>query len=286
MSALRVFPIVLCLIAVAAGAGTDYIALREASVRRCEGIDPAKYQSGLLFNPEGYRSYYERSQCLQSAAVLFRDESMCEQVRRRSSLFFSSWGVSPEQCHKLVAEGVTADRATLEQMKRLYASDPIRLRDLHVERNGNGRDFDFIPVFSGSYAHGYTLTFEIMQAGSADTPVLLHSSGYYVDGTSKLRIYVRQADIRKVFPDFAPNRRYRVRATVTLDVGSGGVAGYWSDAFIEQTFPVRERTHSITIETTFQSLAHSVSSPAACELRANRCVESMRCANRVEGTPS
>jgi len=41
------------------------------------------------------------------------------------------------------------------------------------------------------------LEFEIVDAGP---PVLLHSSGYYLDANSNLRIYVRLADIRERFP--------------------------------------------------------------------------------------
>jgi len=32
----------------------------------------------------------------------------------------------------------------------------------------------------------------------------------------------------------------------TLDVGNGGPSGYWSDRFIEQVFPVKERSGSLT----------------------------------------
>ena len=31
-----------------------------------------------------------------------------------------------------------------------------------IERNGNGRDFDIIPTFTGAYGHGYQLIFEIL----------------------------------------------------------------------------------------------------------------------------
>jgi hypothetical protein len=38
---------------------------------------------------------------------------------------------------------------------------------------------------------------------------------------------------------------------MVLDVGQGGQLGYWSDAFIEGVFPVRERSHSMTKESVF-----------------------------------
>lgn len=229
----------------APAAGTGYEEARSAAVDRCAAIDPATYQTGLLFNPDGYRSYYVRSECFQDAAVEFRDAALCRQVRQRRSLFSSSWGYSPSRCRQLVQEGLAKDRSELEQVKRLYAEDGMRWRDFRVERNGNGRDFDIIPSFDGAYAHGYRLTFEILQTDRTRTPVLLHSDGYFVDRTGNLRIYVRQADIRQRFAAFELARSYRVRATIVLDIGSGGPSGRWSDSFIDSVFPVRERSRSL-----------------------------------------
>lgn len=243
--------VLLCLIGVAGIRALEYATARAAAVAECEAIDPAAYQSGLYFNPDGYRSYYERSACFQKAAVQFRDESLCTSVRQRRSVFASSWGYSPAQCQKLVSEGIAADFAALDAMRRKYAQGAVQLRTFRIERNGNGRDFDIIPAFSGSYAHGYRLTFEILAASSSGAPVLIHSSGYYLDGNANLRIYVPQADIRYRLPNFALGRPYQVRATAILDVGNGGQSGSWSDAFIERVFAIRSRSQTLTIETVF-----------------------------------
>ena len=50
-----------------------YDSLRAAALGKCQSVDADEYQSGLLFNPDGYRSYYVRSQCYQKAAITFRD---------------------------------------------------------------------------------------------------------------------------------------------------------------------------------------------------------------------
>ncbi|HKY21918.1 MAG TPA: hypothetical protein VJM31_11940 [Vicinamibacterales bacterium] len=250
-AALSVALIVLCLVAITWIRAMDYGTARSAAVSTCEAIDRSEYQSGLYFNPEGYRSFYVRSACFQKAAVQFRDESLCTHVRQRRSLFASSWGYSASQCRKLVAEGVAKDRSELEEIKRLYSQSPVQLEAFRIERNGNGRDFDILPMFSGSYAHGYALTFEILDESSTGAPIPVHASGYYLDSRSDLRIYVTQAEIRQRFPGFALNRPYRVRATAVLDVGNGGQAGYWSEAFIERVFPIRERLRSITIQSVF-----------------------------------
>jgi hypothetical protein len=223
----------------------SYDELRSAAVARCEAIDPSAYQSGLAFNPDGYRSYYLRSQCLQKAAVDFRDESLCRQVKQRRSLFSSSWGYSPEHCRELVGHGVAEDDKALRGIKAGYVRGPITLRDFRVERNGNGRDFDIIPTFAGTYAHGYTVTFEILREGGV-SPVLFSSSGHYLDAQSNVRLYVPQSELRQRFPTLALSRQYTVRGTVTLDVGNGGPAGYWSDVFIDRIFPRRDRTVSLT----------------------------------------
>ena len=238
------------LLATAAGIGFDYADARSKAVTACEAIEPSQSQSGLIFNPAGYRSYYVRSKCFQEAAVAFRDSTLCEQVHQRRSLLSSSWGYSAARCRQLVAEGTSADRAELERLKHAYAIGGIRLRDFRIERNGNGRDVDILPAFTGTHAHGYTVTFEILPDPSRAS-ILLHTSGYYLDEKSNLRIYVPQADIRQRFPGFSLNQSYIVRATVALDVGFGGQSGYWNPAFIEGVFPARERSPSITRQATF-----------------------------------
>jgi hypothetical protein len=228
---------------------SDYVARRAAAKQQCEAISPSESQSGLFFNPDGYRSYYVQSQCFQTTAEQYRDSSLCDRVRRRYSLFSSSWGISSTQCQKLVAKGIEADRTELEKEKQLYTSNPARLLKFRVERNGNGRDFDFIPEFSTGNPHGYRLVFEIVGAGRQ--PIVVHSDGCYVDSESGLRIFVRQADVRARFPEFLLNHPYSVRGSVTYSVGMGGPSGYWSDEFLESIFPLRERTQSLTIESKF-----------------------------------
>jgi hypothetical protein len=238
-------------LAAAAASATGYAELRAGAVAQCRAIDPAESQSGLLFNPDGYRSYYVGSECFQRVAVQFRDEALCAEVKQRRSLFWSSWGTSRKRCRELVAEGAAADLAELSETKRRYAAGAVRLRELRIERNGNGRDFDALPSFQGDYGHGYVLRLEAAGAGPGGADALLHESGYYVDATSDLRIFLRQEEIRQRIPGFALGRPYAVRATLVLDVGFGGPAGYWSEAFIERVFPARERSHSLEREVRF-----------------------------------
>jgi hypothetical protein len=232
----------LVVIVTSSAIASDYDTLRAAAVERCNAIDPAASQSGLFFNPDGYRSYYVRSQCFQEAAVNFRDGALCAQVKQRGSLLSSSWGYSAPRCRALVAEGLEADRRTLEALKRRYRDGAVTLRDFRI-------DFDFIPAFSGENAGGYSLTLAVVPSNG--NPILLHSSGYHIDGHANLRIFVRGEDIRRLVPDFAPGRRYSVRVTLTLTAPAGTGDVRWSDAFVERVFPARDRSQSMTKELDF-----------------------------------
>jgi len=240
-----------CVFDVASARAASYDELRSAAVARCQAIDPAEHQTGLLFNPEGYRSFYVRSECFQRTAIQFRDDALCAEVRRRFSLLSSSGGYSRASCRELVAEGAAADRTTLEATKRRYVEGAVVLRDVRVERNGNGRDFDVIPSFAGVYGHGHVLTLEVLPPEPGRSAIVLHASGYYVDGWSNLRVFLRQDEVRERFPGLVLDHPYTVRATLTLDVGNGGPSAYWSDAFIERVFPLRERSQSITRDVRF-----------------------------------
>jgi hypothetical protein len=135
-------------------------------------------------------------------------------------------------------------------LRNSYLKGAVTLRDFRVERNGNGRDFDILPSFEGEFAHGYRLTFAIVPAAGR-TPITIHSSGYYLDKDSNISAFVRQHELRRLFPDFTLGRDYAVRATLTLDVGNGGQSGYWSEAFIERVFPVRMRSQSLMRQARF-----------------------------------
>jgi len=239
------------LMTVLAAYGASYEEMRSAAVESCQAVDPSAYQTALFFNPDGYRSYYLRSECFQRIAVEFRDETLCAQVKQRHSLFSSSWGYSRAWCRKLVYAGTGADEKTLTEIKQRYRREAVRLRDFRVERNGNGRDFDIIPSFTGTYGHGYTLRFELFPTAATKHPVLFHTSGYYVDGNSNLRIFVGQEETRQRFPDLVLGRPYMVRATLILAIGSGGQGGRWSDRFIERIFSERERSQSLDREVRF-----------------------------------
>ncbi len=105
----------------------NYDELRSAAVRKCQAVDAGEYQTGLFFNPEGYRSYYARSLCYLQAAIAFRDIELCALVKRRRALFSSSWGYSESNCRKLVSEGIAKDREVIDRLMKDYQQGHVQL---------------------------------------------------------------------------------------------------------------------------------------------------------------
>lgn len=237
-----------------AAAGADaYGAQHAQAVGACQAVDADAHQSGLWFNPDGYRSYYERSRCFQEAAVRFRDAGLCDQVRRRRALLSSSWGYSASRCRELVAAGIDADRRALAERREAHRRDRVLLTGLRVMRNGNGRDYDLVPEFSGSGAAGYRLTLQLQPPDG--TPVLVHEDGYHISGAdSRLRIYLPAREIRARYPAFAEDVAYQVIATLELSIGHGSQNGLWRREFVDAQFPEAERRQSLTRRVVFGEL--------------------------------
>jgi hypothetical protein len=230
-------------------ASPSYDTARVAAVKACEAISAKDYQSGLAFNPDGYRSYYVRAECLQRTAVQFRDLALCDGVKQRRALLWSSWGYSPANCRTLVGRAVDADRAEIEEARRRYLAGSMVLRDFRIERNGNGRDYDVMPSFTGTEGHGYTIAIEIIPTGGS--PIAVHANGYYVDPRSELRLFIRQQEIKARFPTFESGRSYTVRVTATFTLPASAGSRSMSDTFLEGLFPLRERTRTITHDSRF-----------------------------------
>ena len=246
---MREFVLATAVLLIAQTPPSTYDTAKAAAVRTCDAIDADEYQTGLAFNPDGYRSYYRRSQCFQTTAVQFRDQTLCDRVRQRRALLSSSWGYSPGNCRTLVGQAVEADRKEIGEIRRRYLAASMVLRDFRIERNGNGRDYDVMPSFEGADGHGYMITIEIVPPGGR--PVAVHTNGYYVDPRSALRLFIPQQDIKARFPAFQPGRSYQVRAIATFTLPVGGGSRFMSDAFLESVFPLGERTRAVTREIRF-----------------------------------
>ena len=228
----------------------EVASMLQQALNRCELISPRASQSGLVFNPEGFRTYYERSACLQRAAIEFRERRLCNQVKRRYSLFSSGWGYSRSNCRDLVDVGIEEDRAELEVMRLNYLAGPVRLTSVSMERNGNRRDYDFIPKFADGYVGGYQMNFYLTDATETKRLILQHGS--YLRGTTdNIRLFLQREELLSSFPDLELGISYTMEVHLFLSIGIGGPGSWLRPSFVEEVFPIQTRTQVLTTSVNF-----------------------------------
>lgn len=221
-------------------------------VAACQQIDGNEYQSGLLLNPEGYRTYYTRSVCFQRLAIEYRDANLCKEVRRRYALFSSGWGYSARNCRLLVDQKLTEDRDEVRGLRQNYLATPMSMSQLTVEPNGNGRDFDFIPRFDDGFPYGYGLVFRLID-DNGEPHVVLEHGGYLGGRDTNLRLFLTRTDLLARYPALEFNRPYSLEVSVTLDVGLRKLDGWLRTDVLEQEFPYRERTNILSTSVAFRA---------------------------------
>jgi hypothetical protein len=133
---------------------------------RCASIPGDRYQTGLLFNPDGMQTYYDRARCFQELAVVLRDPRLCARVVQRRSWFLDGSAISPGACRKRVTEQIGRDA---DAASRLQA--PQRLRDVAVERDNNGHDFSVRVRTTGGDGMSLRLTLAIVDASGQERPL-------------------------------------------------------------------------------------------------------------------
>ena len=222
----------------------------QQAIVRCEQIDARDSQSGLWLNPAGYRTYYERSACLQRTAIEFRERALCDQVRRRYALFSSGWGYSRDNCRELVDAEIAEDRRELELIRQNYLAGPVNLMQVTVERNGNGRDYDFIPRFADGLAGGYELNYFIVDESRVRRLILSH--GNYLTGSdNNLRIFLERQELLTAIPDLKFEVDYELEVQCTYSIGTGGPGGWYRQELIDDVFPAQERTKTYATAISF-----------------------------------
>ena len=228
----------------------EYDDALQRAVLLCEQINPRESQTGLLFNPEGYRSYYLQSQCFQRGAQEFRALNLCDRVRRRLALFSSSWGYSRNNCRELVNEKIDKDRNEVSQLRQSYLAGPVRLVSVTLERNGNGRDFDFIPRFADGFATGYTLEYWLHDAAGNRHLILAHGNSL-VGAQDNLRIFLRRDQLVTRYPGWESDRSYELEVTMGLSIGYRKIDGWLREDLLDETFPAQERLQSLRVGVEF-----------------------------------
>jgi hypothetical protein len=218
----------------------EYDQQHRAAWDKCLQIDESASQTGMWLNSDGYRASYNRSSCIQNLAIRFRDLTACADVKRKWAIFSSSWGTTSKNCRLLVQQGIVEDIADISALKAKYESGPITLKSLEIENNGNGRDYDLVPQFSETGVEGgYHLSFFFISEGKRH---LLSESGFRLSTHNNIRMFERTDEIRQRFHEFQPGQRYRVEASMVFSIGTGSYRGIWSPDFIDDHFPVAQRT--------------------------------------------
>jgi hypothetical protein len=236
--------------AVPSAVASDYTTRLQREIGTCDQIDPDEYQSGLYNNPEGYRAFYKQSACIQRVAIAYRDIELCDRVRRRYGLFNSSWGYSESNCEALVKKGEQEDRTELLANRERYLEGPVVLTALAVERNGNRRDYDFIPAFRDGYQAGYSL--EIWLTDDVGKSHQLLSHGSYLKGESDdIRIFRRKHELESRFRGLQIGIPYELQARLILSIGIGRPGHWLRDDLLEEVFPASERTQTLNIKAVF-----------------------------------
>ena len=161
---------------------------KQQKIERCQAIDEKAYSTGMIFNPKGQVTMFERSRCFQDLAFAERDPSLCANVVERKSWFFDGSAISEVSCRKLVAQRIEKDRQD-------FASKDFdllhRLRSVAFARNGNGKDFDFELETKGAMSGAYELTVVFSPAGGGETVSVHDETSRFGDTNSRKVILLR-----------------------------------------------------------------------------------------------
>jgi hypothetical protein len=153
-------------------------------MQRCAALPATRYQTGLLFNPDGFQTYYDRARCFQELAVTSRDPALCARVAERRSWFLDGSGVSAAACRTRVARQRRADMAAAQELRA-----PQQLRQIRMERDNNGRDFNARVRTSGGDGASLRLTLVIVDPSGRER-VLHTASAPMTDQSEELSIFV------------------------------------------------------------------------------------------------
>jgi hypothetical protein len=209
------------------GAHADRFAeQKQQSIERCQAIDEKAYSTGMIFNPKGQVTMFERSRCFQDLAVAERDPSLCDKVVERKSWFFDGSAISEKSCRERVAQKVEKDRQD-------FASKDFsllhRLRSVDFARNGNGKDFDFELATQGAMSGAYELELVLAPAGGGDDISIIHDTAnrFGSENARKIILLRRSLLAEKLGDTF---RQTEWTATVTLQFAKTAFNRFHYDA--------------------------------------------------------
>lgn len=201
---------------------------RNREIARCKAIDEKAYSTGMIFNPKGQATMFERSRCFQELAIAERDPSLCTNVAERQSWFFDGSAISEKSCLERVAQRIEKDRRDFaaKDFSRLH-----QLRSFALSRNGNGRDFDFEVQTAGSMSSAYQLALEFTPAGDGDVVSVYDDTTLFADTDSRKVILLRQSQLAEKLGETFHQTEWS--ATVTLRFSKSAANRFYYDAIPE-----------------------------------------------------
>jgi len=224
----------------------DWQELFQRDFGECESIPADAYETGLLFNPAGRRTYFQRSRCLQRVAIKWRDAQLCDRVKQRRSLFFSGDAISEKACREAVAEQIAND---------IERAESIRVKELHKLVASNfarphylGGDFLLHIETEGSHPGGYQIRIEAWPNDSSASLVIddyrqpLGSSGHSLTRT------IREHQVHQVLRNQSMDREVQVRITLELPPRSH------ADQFVLRLIPFESRRSTFDMQVDFSKL--------------------------------
>lgn len=214
----------LALVAIVAGDCAAAPSNRGELQARCAAIDADRYVTGLIGNPDGMQTYYERSRCLQEAAVTLRAPALCDGVRERHSWFFDGSAFSPKACRILVARQLRHDVAATAKLP-----PPQRLQSVAVARDGNGRDFDVSVRTAGGDGIGMRLRLALVTANGTESVVYdqIQAMG---NSPEALRLLLPGAAVARALAVQSPGTSLRLRARLEKTMTSDTERAVYSHA--------------------------------------------------------
>lgn len=186
----------------------------QRGVALCGAIPVDAYETGLIFNPAGHRSYFGRSRCLQELAVEWRAVALCEQVRTRRSLFFTGDAISAAACRQAVSEQLRKDQ---EQAQAIDPESFHQLVDLAFSQPHYAGDGLMVQIKTrGSHPGSYRIVIEAVLPGATATKVLDDYRQPLGTGPHELTRYIPGEQLRSVLGPLSPGQHLHMRATLTL----------------------------------------------------------------------
>lgn len=211
--------------ALSGGHAESFADRKQQSIERCQAIDEKAYSTGMIFNPKGQETMFERSRCFHELAVEERDPLLCGKVVERKSWFFDGSAISQVRCRNLVAQKV--ERDTRQAASKDF-SQLRRLRSAVFARNGNGKDFNFELNTEGSMSGAYRLALLFSPAGGGQTVSITDETNRFGGSDSRKIFLLRRALLRQKLGDTFEQKEWT--ATVTLQLAKTQYNRFYYDA--------------------------------------------------------